>query len=774
MLSVLLALATLYGAAPSHAQSTADVRKVTDVFALPSALSSGLATAPASRAPWTLELSPLATPVRLSDLTDGVHCVKIALEGERADYLLGGERFRPQRFGRPVDCLSPWTENAPLAFRLYAAVSATERERIGANGEFRLVMGWAEGAARARSVVGLRELSWRLEAKGQGGRWHEVALTGPGRSAGHARWVDDPAEPSLPALVLADTGVLTSAAATGSAPSRGRRQRAATLPPEALEFSTASHDDPRELRVGRAAGDAVPVIAWQSGQSVDRLRLRVLAELSEPSSGRYCVQAVYDQGGRAERLGRDADGRFTTAATVSDEGATTCASERELSFPVHVAGIFPRDAEGRFFIDADAGGATLRLDRADIALHAGGVRQASWGADADGSIVERGGWFADADGHPALLLRGSTALNPDTLIDEAPLEPAGDAESLATDSPASPLSPTESAPGEDPGDAGTASAAIAPAERDELVFAPEVTYGGYSRPLTSCLGRLVGEGFVSEPFTLRLGQQVIDVGTLEAIAAEQPVRVRFDRARDGGDCPVEGLETPELTLEELRSRVADGRIALEVAVAEPVFVGYLQLNAALYDSSLARWKNAIEFFDRVYRDGRAGGRWADGVLFGAGERGGIVPSVEPEANFVTRLGDDGRLRAVARTQKDNRRAASLFFDEQLEALAELFGEQPLELLYYDDLAPDCAGYEADVARSTLRTTRVVVVAGIDGYTANDGPLRSLPGNMAHVCVESDALVVYAFNWRERAANEDFQPMLATVFEDLGENSGSVQ
>ena len=313
--------------------------------------------------------------------------------------------------------------------------------------------------------------------------------------------------------------------------------------------------------------------------------------------------------------------------------------------------------------------------------------------------------------------------------------------------------------------------------RDDLVFAPSASFGDYRRPLTSCLGRLVGDGWQGEPFVQRAGRQVLDVTGLPVGVDETTrLRVSFDSSRDGGDCPVTGLSTPELTIAALRERAAGGEIEVDVPVDAPLFVGYLQLNAAPYRTSLARWENAFEFYDRVYREGREAGRWADGVLFGAGERGGLVPSVEPASNFVTALADASGLRAIARAERDDARVAWRFFDEQLAALGELFGEQPVSLLYYDDLAADCEGYADAVAYGDLPGARIAVLAGIRGYMAADGATRSLPGNLAHVCAESDepGLVVYAFNWEERADNEDFKLMLDTVFEDLDPTRRSVQ
>jgi len=314
----------------------------------------------------------------------------------------------------------------------------------------------------------------------------------------------------------------------------------------------------------------------------------------------------------------------------------------------------------------------------------------------------------------------------------------------------------------------------APGAGEALVLEPSVVFGRYRKPLISCLARIVSDDFASEPFSLRLGRQTFDLATLpDTLGEDSVIDLVFDRFRGGGDCPVAGLRATPTTLERLRADAATGPVAIDLATDEPLFAGYLQLNAAPFASSLARWKNALEFFDRFHGTGRSAGRWADGVVYGAGERGDIVPVVAPEDNFVASLSDAGALRSVARTRLDETRVARLFFASQLDELAAELGDAPLELLVYDDLATDCESYPSDLAAASLDVRHAVVLAGIDGYTARDGPRRSLSGGIAHVCVESPTLRVYAFNWRERAANEDFELMLETILEDLDDNRHGV-
>ena len=849
---------TLFAAIGVSASGTvsaqeSDVRH-TASFPVPSSLPRPLDPTSSPSQRWTLETATTMRP-RVSGKVsaNGTLCVWIGLavdeaafnQGAAGEFIGGAKAFS-------IDCGRSWSRGRPLAFRAFVAVSDAAREGLGASGEFRL--SWAEAPdPSGRPTVTLGELAWVLEASTPGG-WRRVAHVGAEGASAGSGWVDDPEHPSRPALVLVDDGTVPSggAAAAPSADAavtpiaRTRRApRAATLAERDLEFSLDEHGEPAGLYLAGASDLVPPVIEWRGDEGIGRLRLQVVAALSEPAEGRYCVRAVYDEAGVAVRLGRGPDGRFSTASSAPDGEPLACEAGAELLFPIHVAGAAFARRPGRFLINAPPGrgGTTFALADARVALRSGSVALAS---NTAGAAAPDGGWFVDAAGRAALLLRGdavgsATGLRhvvlpagagarvlvdgvpwpDDTRIDvpSGPLTLGWDALTppsrvlLCSDErceqPFASLAVAASGVAVDPraivtdtarptvtlgvdwradGDApdasrpaiaaplavsGAASGAVASAAPPagaaggELVFAPRVSWGGYSRPLTSCLGRLVGASAGSEPFALRRGLQVLDVATLPpALAGDAPVRVSFDRGRDGADCAVPGLQSAVSTLDELRARAAGGEIALDVPLASPLFVGYMQLNNRLYASSLARWKNTLEFFERLYVQGHERGRWTDGVLFGAGERSGVVPRLEPAANFVASLGDSTLMREIARAQRDNRRVASQFFGDQVGALGELFGPQPIDLVYYDDLAPDCEGYADELAASPLASRRVVVVAGIDGYTANDGALRSLPGRLAHVCVESEGLLVYAFNWRERADNEDFMQMLTTVLEDL--------
>jgi len=373
--------------------------------------------------------------------------------------------------------------------------------------------------------------------------------------------------------------------------------------------------------------------------------------------------------------------------------------------------------------------------------------------------LERGDLLAE-DGATLRIDWEATTADPKTLEPGGPVAPGTQ---TASASISSDDSSSDGAPGRKP-----ASEASKPGVTLELE--PSIVFGSYRKPLTSCLAQLSSGDFKSESFSLRLGRQTHELATLpDTLDDDAPIDIVFNRYRGGGDCPVVGLRSKPTTLGRLRADATAGPVILELTTDEPLLAGYLQLNAAPYASSLVRWKNALEFFDRFHGNGRADGRWADGIVYGAGERSNIVPIVAPVDNFVASFSESVALRSAAQARRKATRVARLFFADQLDALAAELGDAPLELLIYDDLVTDCSRYAEDLAASPLDVRHAVVLAGIDGYTAQDGPSRSLSGDIAHVCVDSPALRVYAFNWRERAGNEDFELMLETILEDLDDN-----
>lgn len=316
---------------------------------------------------------------------------------------------------------------------------------------------------------------------------------------------------------------------------------------------------------------------------------------------------------------------------------------------------------------------------------------------------------------------------------------------------------------------GDSGAALASERSDmpEVAFsiAPTVSFGNYQRPLTACVGHLQAGDVVSPGFKLRLGrQELIQAEMPTSIGDSEFVRIVFDKARDGTECPVAGLDAGTISLPELKSASSRENFNINVRANAGLFVGYAQLNGADYRSSLARWRETLTFYNSVYRHGRQSGEWMDGLVFGAGNRGGVNIELEPSSNFDTVLADESGLVESAKSLQTNTRVSSDFFAEQLAAIKEQVGDAEVNLVYFDDYPGGCGNYIADVQQSGLRTSRVLIISSIDSYTGTDA-LRSLDGGLAHLCEENERIQVYAFNWRERLLNLDWDRTLKLILED---------
>lgn len=302
-----------------------------------------------------------------------------------------------------------------------------------------------------------------------------------------------------------------------------------------------------------------------------------------------------------------------------------------------------------------------------------------------------------------------------------------------------------------------------------ITFAPFVKYGQYSRPLTACLGRLISKTQTGPMFSLKLGKQVMDSGGWPTdLGPDDMVKVVFDEARGGGECPVQGLESQQYVVSSLMQLAENGPVEIEIEVLESLFVGYFQLNGADYRSTLIRWREVIELLSRTYEHGRASGIWVDGLVFSAGEKGGVYPTIEPDSNFVSTLSDDASLLNIAQSLESTTRVSSDLFAEQLLSLKEIVGQTPVSLMYFDDFLSACGNYEQDLASSGLNIKEAIVVAAIDGYTGNDDSVRSLGGGLAHVCEDSNSsnVTVYAFNWKEQLGNLAWGKTFNTIYDDL--------
>lgn len=302
-----------------------------------------------------------------------------------------------------------------------------------------------------------------------------------------------------------------------------------------------------------------------------------------------------------------------------------------------------------------------------------------------------------------------------------------------------------------------------------LVFSPTVAFGEQKQPLTVCLGQMVlPDGSVSPVFSLRNGrQEMTDATSVLNLPDDEWVHVSYGAARGGGKCPVEGLRSEDLRVGDIRQSMLAGDIAQQLTIDKPLFTGYLHLNGAEYKQSLARWREFLQFFDRLYSYGRGSSWWVDGVVFGASaERDNVSTLIRPSGNFVTSLGDDDRFVAVAEGAIQNRRARGEFFEAQLNTLAQKIGDSSIGLVYFDDLSSGCGDYINTVERSGLTVVSGVIITARTENLTGSKSIRTIGGGVADVCEESDAITVYAIDANERTGNRDWDKALTAILEDV--------
>lgn len=298
-----------------------------------------------------------------------------------------------------------------------------------------------------------------------------------------------------------------------------------------------------------------------------------------------------------------------------------------------------------------------------------------------------------------------------------------------------------------------------------ITLSPQLAYDAYSKPLTSCLASFDSMEN-STRFRLRQGyQELTEDSVPSGLAPDALVRIVFNRSRNGDECPVKGLSFEATSLSKLRGSDSANPLEVKIGTSENLFVGYLQLNAADYRDSLARWRETIGFFNRVYVQGRGSLSWMDGLMFGAGERGGLDLKIEPNSNFSSVLGDESTLLDVAKAMQSDKRVSSNFFLEQLISIKERIGDASVSLLYFDDFPGGCGTYVSDVAESGLNVKSALVVSAVANNTDASNSIRSIGSGIAYLCEVSENVHAYAFNWNERLLNLDWDSTLEVIMND---------
>lgn len=303
-----------------------------------------------------------------------------------------------------------------------------------------------------------------------------------------------------------------------------------------------------------------------------------------------------------------------------------------------------------------------------------------------------------------------------------------------------------------------------------LLFSPTIAFGSHERALTTCLGQLVmPDGTKSVVFSLRNGRQELsDSASVLSLPDDAIVTAVYSTARGGGPCPVDGLSSGDISVGEIKELAASTSVDQRLSIQQPFFAGYLHLNGAQYKQSLSRWREFIQFFNRLYSLGRDNSWWVDGVLFGASDkRNSVSTLIQPEGNFVRSLGNEEQFVAVAEAAIQNKRARVGLFESQLESLKQSVGTAATGLVYFDDLSSGCGDYIDTInSYSELNVVKGVVIAAMTENLTDSTAIRSIGGGIVDICEESDTIRVYAIDSNERSGNRDWDKALATILDDI--------
>lgn len=313
-----------------------------------------------------------------------------------------------------------------------------------------------------------------------------------------------------------------------------------------------------------------------------------------------------------------------------------------------------------------------------------------------------------------------------------------------------------------------------------LSLSPTLYFGDYGRSLTGCVAELKNaDGSPVSSSSLKRGVHVFDDLPIEALNNSESWSMAFTKTRKGQKCPA-GI-TEDVLLSSVLSATDNEENAKPVKLtsAETLFVGYLHLSKADYRESFLRWSETLEFFNRVYEEGRNRYEtWIDGVVFGPGEERETVDAiVEPKSNFVKTLDGGDGLENITEDLFDRAQSVSKiapFRFDQYFALEERLGSAKIHLLYFDDAATagTCDEYAAELEGSGLVYDRVVVIAAADDYGGTNFPRdkksEKLSGNLVDVCGVGEEFRVYWFDSNEVHAGKVWDNALSTIAENYFE------
>lgn len=709
----------------------------------------GKASVGAPSAP-TWRIEGISNPDNLSlivshfDSEAGVYCLLpvMTYSGDRFIFARNGKQdifFLDQQGKRKTDCSGTDVLAFPVAVRLGLG-DAGQVLRSG-RPEFRIGVTLPD----ATRDIAVSDLGWSLETRSASGEWEEkAALAGADSNSSSTGWVKSSGGGDTVQLVL---GVGSKAFSAGSAALPSVLSKPET-PSDLTRFVL-----PDGYEVQAAGGETTPPagvnkIDLVTDEKPANIYLQVVQPLSLPDRGRFCIRPVYALRSDAplsvkpfspERSASNSSVLWSTAEkamVVTDVDSSICKSGSDYLFEIALPEGLPASDAYRFRMSTRGGSGPFFSLETDALIEVVNIDS--------GRVVAK----YDPNAGEGKLSQNESADQSQLSILLASTVPAGASQSARSVS--------------------SAASSSRSFDTDQIVIRPMIRFDRYMKSLKSCIAHLEGEdGRRSQDFTVAGSMQRLARASWGGIDPYEPIEVVFESQVGGGrPCPVQGLRSEPTTISTLIKNAGANKSELYLQSEDAIFVGYLQLNADAYRRSLGRWRQFIEQINAIYSFGVASGQWIDGVVYGAALDRKPAKRIEPSSNFSSSLGGPNALLGAAELWQDSadtvKRAT---FDEQMQALKAEFGGAKLALYYFDDLplAVDCESYQDAIAESELLVESAVIVAAVDGNPDLDG--KRLADGQVKSC-QQDNLRVYAFNWRERMLNLDWDKVLDAINEDV--------
>lgn len=663
---------------------------------------------------------------------------------------------------RKLDC----TESNVLAFRVLPRFDTsllTNSERVDYGTlMYRVAM---TAPSNTTTAVTVADIEWRLEVKSENDEWFTVGSYNSetlSKDANPSRWIVGRAHKEAYDLLLS-----TEFETDEQPENNNTTAKIQTVQDKAIKIVTGA--DLTKFYIPENYNHESRIESTSANQSKKRVRvflrdeetasniyLQVVMSNSKPDKGGICVRPLYVKSKSRETLSvrrfipeKSSNGKSILWVSedidsIKVESANnSCQSSNELMFNIHL-GVANEQLSNlgllRFrLISKNIDGQIFHLKK-NIKIELLQLDSGKVLSSFDPSITDNNtGWFGTSENEESV---GLVSMFSSTEGKKTTTVSAISSKQKSTNSRVS--------------------------DGDQLIIRPMLRFGSFTKALRSCVGHLESNsGVSSQDFSVMGSLQKITASQWGGMSEEDDAKILFSKSVGSQKkCNYGGLSSESTSIQNIMANSNGRATEVIVDVPETLFVGYIQLNAEAYRRSLGRWRQVINQANSIYKTGRSGGNWVDGLIYGAAEKNQLVRRLEPVANFSNELGDSNKLLASAESwleNTDNVRRGT--FGEQLEMLAEEVGQAEIALYYFDDLplSTSCDYYKNAIDDAGLNVKTGVVITAFDGNPEKGS--ESIAGGAVEKCM-AGPIVVYSFNWRERMLNLDWDKVFSAISDDM--------